>query len=223
MRSTSGSLSSPARTAVTTAVLAAIGLGSSALAQDCGLRNIMRLVNRVNGGTAIEVVVNTGWMTDSPLVSPASASDSSSFGGSTSASWTATSTYGRLMFSGSGTGTNAPGNGLFMWLDADPHAQFRDRATINSASLPNGTPVTVRATASFSGTASSSDPTAEVAANAVFTAGPLNMPLNAGTTQATQEFVTSVGAMFDVVGALNCTLRPYRILGGTVYTDTVSA
>ncbi len=205
------------------AVIAALFAGSAAWGQECGVRNIMRLVNRVNGGTSPEVVIDTGWSIVAPLISPASASDSSAFGGSTSASWVARSDFGRLAFSGSGTGTNGPGNGLFMWLDADPHAQFRDRAALLSSSLPNGTPVSVRATARFFGTASSSDPSAEVSANAIFYAGPLGMTLNPASNQLTQQFTTAVGATFDASGTLNCTLRPYRILGGTVYTDTVQA
>ncbi|MBX3380034.1 MAG: hypothetical protein KF805_08050, partial [Phycisphaeraceae bacterium] len=90
-----------------------------AAAQTCAVKNHMRLVNRVNGGTEPEVRIDTGWQTvasGTSLVTPGSAYDSSPLGTS-QGSWTSTSTYGSLAFSGSGSGTNSPGNGIFLWLD----------------------------------------------------------------------------------------------------------
>jgi len=208
-------------------------LASYAIAQPtCGVKNHMRLVNRINNDPTPELRLDTGWQTiasGTSLDTPGSSTASGPLGYSTG-SWLASSTYGRLAFSGSGNGTNVPGNGIFLWIDewigAEPKAQFRDRLTVVSASLPANTPVTIRAVANVNGYATCSAPPgqAEESFGATF-GGPagLNMTFSNVGGQKSQDFVVPVGQFRDFFGRINCTIRDQRLLGGTVYSDTIEA
>jgi len=219
--------------AVSAAAAALCVLAFSAVAQPtCGVKNHMRLVNRINNDPTPELRIDTGWQTiaaGTSLDTPGNSTASGPLGYSTG-SWTASSAYGRLSFSGSGSGHNVPGNGIFLWIDewigAEPKAQFRDRFTVISASLPANTPVTIRAVSNFSGFATCSAPPgqAEEYFGASF-AGPagLNMTYNNTGGQKTQDFVVPVGQFRDFYGRLVCTIRDQRLLGGTVYSDTIEA
>lgn len=204
----------------------------SAFAQTCAVKNHMRLVNRINSDPTPELRIDTGWLAipvGTSLDTPGSSTASGPLGFSTG-SWIASSGYGRLAFSGSGSGTNVPGNGIFLWIDewigGEPKAQFRDRLTVVSSALPANTPVTIRAVASASGyaTASVAPPAAEQTFS-VFFGGPtgFNMTFNNAPGQQTQDFVVPVGQSRDFVGRLYCTIRDYRLQGGTVYSDTIQA
>lgn len=204
----------------------------SAFAQTCAVKNHMRLVNRINNDPTPELRIDTGWQSIAPgasLDTPGTSTASGPLGFSTG-SWIASSSYGRLAFSGSGSGNNVPGNGIFLWIDewigAEPKAQFRDRMTVFSSTLPANTPVTIRAAANVGGYATCSAPPgqAEESFSASFS-GPsgLNMTFNNAGGQQTQDFIIPVGQFRDLVGRLNCTIRDNRLLGGTVYSDTIEA
>ncbi|MGH7245016.1 MAG: hypothetical protein ACREJD_16495 [Phycisphaerales bacterium] len=211
---------------------ALVCFAGSALAQTCAVKNHMRLVNRINNDPTPELRIDTGWQSiaaGTSLDTPGSSTANGPLGFSTG-SWLASSSYGSLAFSGSGSGHNVPGNGIFLWIDewigAEPKAQFRDRLTVVSASLPANTPVTIRAVASVSGYATCSAPPgqAEESFGAVF-GGPagLNMTFTNSSAQQTQDFIVPVGQFRDFFGRLHCTIRDNRILGGTVYSDTIEA
>lgn len=215
-------------------VTLALGLPSAlALAQPtCAVKNHMRLVNRINNDPTPELRIDTGWQAIAPgtsLDTPGSSTASGPLGFSTG-SWLASSSYGKLAFSGSGSGHNVPGNGIFLWIDewigGEPKAQFRDRMTVVSSSLPANTPVTIRAVGSVGGYASCSAPPgqAEEYFAAAF-AGPagLNMSFTNTGGQKTQDFVIPVGQFRDFSGRLYCTIRDNRLLGGAVYSDTIEA
>ena len=211
--------------------LAVAMLAPAAFAQPiCGVKNHMRLVNRVGGGTTPELRLDTGWTSILPgttLDTPGTATDTSAFGTSTG-TWLASSTYGRMSFSGSGSATNVPGWGLFLWIDSwiggEPKAWFKDRFTVISASLPAGTPVTIEATGTFTGSTFASDPGAARSAQATFSwAGPAYFQFNAPGVTQKLTFVSQVGQFRDVDGKLFCVIQDYRMLGGTVYSDTISA
>ena len=210
--------------------LAVAVLAPAALAQPvCGVKNHMRLVNRVGGGTTPELRLDTGWTSILPgttLNTPGTATDTSAFGTSTG-TWLASSTYGRMSFSGSGSATNVPGWGLFLWIDSwiggEPKAWFRDRYTVTSASLPAGTPVQIQFTGTFSGSTFATDPGAGRSASATFSFGaPTNFNLTAPGS-ASMTVTVPVGQSRDVDGRLYCVIQDYRMLGGTVYTDVISA
>lgn len=216
---------------VFTLALGVAVLSPAALAQvpTCGVKNHMRLVNRVGGGTTPELRIDTGWTSILPnasLDTPGTATDSSAFGTSTG-SWLASSCYGRLAFSGSGSATNAPGWGLFLWIDSwiggEPKAWFRDRYTVTSATLPVGTPVQIEFTGTFGGTTFASDPGAARAANATFAfGGPSGFDF-AAPASSTKIVTVPVGQFRDVEGRLYCVIQDYRMLGGTIYSDSISA
>jgi len=196
----------------------------------CGVKNHMRLVNKVGGGTTPELVVDSGWQTipaGTNLDSPGSATDTSPFGTSTG-SWLASSTYGRLAFSGSGSATNAPGWGLFLWIDwaigGEPKAWFRDRYTVTSASLPDGTPVQIEFTSTYSGNTFADDPGVANSAGASFS-GIAAAAIGFSNAPGTQKSVVSVpvGQSRDIDVRLLCVIQDYRMLGATVYSDTISA
>ncbi|HEX8877957.1 MAG TPA: hypothetical protein VF777_14510 [Phycisphaerales bacterium] len=210
--------------------LAVAVLAPAALAQPvCGVKNHMRLVNKVNGGANQDVCVDSGWVSPLPgssLNTPGIASDSG-IGGTSSGSWLATSTYGRFSFAGSASATNTPGNGLFVWIDwcigGEPKAWFRDRYTVTSATLPAGTPVQIQFTGSFSGSTFATDPGAAKSASATFSFGaPANFNFTAPAS-ASMTVTVPVGQSRDVDGRLFCVIQDYRMLGGTVYSDTISA
>jgi len=227
----------PIRSVSRVAVAASLAVCASTaptLAQipTCGVKNHMRLVNRINNDPTPELRVDSGWQTIAPgtsLDTPGTSTASGPLGFSTG-SWLASATYGRLTFSGSGSGTNAPGNGIFLWIDewigGEPKAQFRDRLTAVSSTLPANTPVTIRAVASVSGFATCSAPPgqAEESFSASFS-GPMGLSVSFSNTvgQQTQDFIIPVGQFRDLVGRLNCTIRDNRLLGGTVYSDTIEA
>lgn len=204
----------------------------AAIAQTCGVKNHMRLVNRINNDPTPELRIDTGWQAipgGTSLDTPGSSTASGPLGFSTG-SWVASSSYGRLAFSGSGSGTNVPGNGIFLWIDewigGAPKAQFQDRMTVVSSTLPANTPVTIRAVGSVGGYATCSAPPgqAEEYFAAMFS-GPtgLNMSFTNAGGQQTQDFVIPVGQFRDFSGRLFCTIRDMRILGATVYSDTIEA
>ncbi len=217
------------------ASLAVCTLAAPSLAQipTCGVKNHMRLVNRINNDPTPELRVDSGWQTIAPgtsLDTPGTSTASGPLGFSTG-SWLASATYGRLAFSGSGSGTNVPGNGIFLWIDewigGEPKAQFRDRLTVVSSTLPANTPVTIRAVASVNGyaTCTAPRPAAEQSFYGSFGgAAGFSLTFNELTpgTQS-QEFVVPVGQSRDIFGKLHCTIRDYRLQGGTVYSDTIQA
>lgn len=204
----------------------------SAFAQTCAVKNHMRLVNRINNDPTPELRIDTGWQSiaaGTSLDTPGTSTASGPLGFSTG-SWIASSSYGRLAFSGSGSGTNVPGNGIFLWIDewigGEPKAQFRDRVTVVSSTLTANTPVTIRATMSASGyaTCSAPSPQAEQTFSVAFGgASGFNTTFNNAPGQATQDFIVPVGQSRDVYGKIFCTIRDNRILGGTVYSDTLQA
>ncbi|MBL8887536.1 MAG: hypothetical protein JNK16_12830 [Phycisphaerales bacterium] len=195
----------------------------------CGVKNHMRLVNRVGGGTTPELRIDTGWTSILPgtsLDTPGTATDTSAFGTSTG-SWLISSTYGRMTFSGSGSATNTPGWGLFLWIDwwigGEPKAWFRDRYTVTSASLPAGTPVQIQFNGTFSGSTFATDPGAANSASATFSfGGPTGFNF---TSPASASLIVTVpvGQSRDVDGRLYCVIQDYRMLGATVYTDVIGA
>jgi len=217
------------------ALLAVGASAAPALAQvpTCGVKNHMRLVNRINNDPNPELRIDTGWQAvaaGTSLDTPGTSTASGPLGFSTG-SWLASSTYGRLTFSGSGSGTNVPGNGIFLWIDewigGEPKAQFRDRLTVVSSTLPANTPVTIRAVASVNGyaTCTAPRPAAEQSYYGSFGgAAGFSMTFNELTpgTQS-QEFVVPVGQSRDIFGKLHCTIRDYRLQGGAVYSDTIQA
>lgn len=203
-----------------------------AFAQTCAVKNHMRLVNRINSDPTPELRIDTGWQAiaaGTSLDTPGTSTASGPLGFSTG-SWLASAGYGRLAFSGSGSGTNVPGNGIFLWIDewigGEPKAQFRDRMTVVSSTLAPNSPVTIRAVASVSGYASCSAPSpqAEQTFAAAFGGSSgFNMAFNNAAGQSTQDFVVPVGQFRDIYGRLYCTIRDYRIQGGAVYSDTIQA
>ncbi len=210
--------------------LAVAVLAPAAFAQPvCGVKNHMRLVNRVGGGTTPELRLDTGWTSVLPgttLNTPGTATDTSAFGTSTG-TWLISSTYGRMSFAGSGSATNSPGWGLFLWIDSwigdEPKAWFRDRYTVTSATLPPGTPVQIQFTGTFSGSTAATDPGAAKSASATFSFGaPTGFNLTAPSS-ASLIVTVPVGQSRDVDGRLFCVIQDYRMLGGTVYSDTISA
>jgi len=217
------------------ACLCAAGLAAPAFAQappTCGVLNRVRLVNRINQGTTQELHVNTGWQAAPPataLITPASSSDSGALG-TTAGSWTLLSDYGRLSISGSMAANNAPGNGVFCWIDdgtGSPQMQFRDRITITSATLPTGTPVTIRMTGILAGSASSSDPApgAAPSISATFYRPPTIGSALTLTSPGlfTEDSILHVGDTRDIFGTLNCVIRLQRLEGGTPVSDSGSA
>jgi hypothetical protein len=205
--------------------LAVAVLAPAAFAQPvCGVKNHMRL-----GGTTPELRLDTGWTSVLPgttLATPGTATDTSAFGTSTG-TWLISSTYGRMSFAGSGSATNSPGWGLFLWIDSwiggEPKAWFRDRYTVTSASLPPGTPVQIQFNGTFSGSTAATDPGAAKSASADFLfGGPSNFNFNAPGSKSL-TFTVPVGQSRDVDGRLFCVIQDYRMLGGTVYSDTISA
>jgi hypothetical protein len=148
-------------------------------------------------------------------------------GGTSQGSWLASGTYGRFSFVGSGTATYTPGNGLFLWIDwcigGEPKSWFRDQYTVTSASLPAGTPVQIQFTGSFSGSTFATDPGAARSASADFSFGGPNGFNFSSPGSASLTFTVPVGQSRAVFGRLFCLIQDYRLLGGAVYSDTISA
>ncbi len=141
-------------------------LGSALLATGClallaapgnaqtsnGLRNSFRIVTTT--GTASELLVDSGWQTSAPLVTPGNSSSSTTSGCASQAHATSTSDYGFLRCVGAGTANNCNTNGVFLNLDTGagaPWAQFFDTLTVTSSTLPHGTPVQLSYSLTLSG------------------------------------------------------------------------
>ncbi len=224
-----------ARRSRTAVAMLAAGLAAHSFAQappTCGVLNRVRLVNKINGGTTQDLLINTGWLAAPPaaaLITPASSSDAGALG-TTAGSWNLVSDYGRLTIAGSMSANNVVGNGVFCWIDdgaGSPQAQFRDRITITSASLPVGTPVTVRMTGTLAGSASVSDPAPGAAPSlrATFFRPPTIGASIALTSpgQFTEDSTLHVGDARDIFATLNCVIRLQRLENGTPVSDTASA
>jgi hypothetical protein len=192
----------------------------------------MRITNQANAGSAIPQIIDSGWqlpVSNAPLESPGNGFDSSP-NGTTSSTWTATSTFGRLTFSGNANASNSPGFGVACACDeptpAAPKAWFRDRITAVSTTLAAGAPVTVRATLTLTGAASSSDPTADRSFGALFRddGGALvNLNLVNAPGTVAQSFILPVGVNAQFNAQLFCILRLQRVSGTTAFSDTMQA
>lgn len=191
-------------------VAATLAIGV-ATAQSCGVRNGFRIVNS-HTGVGSELVVDTGWQTVAPLITPGANSNPSATC-SSQGNCTPTSDYGYLRCVGSGTANNCPASGVFLWLDQEPQARFFDTMTVVSGTLPSGAPVQVRVALTLDGHAIMNDPSPAVSYGVnlyVHTAG-LSILDAPGTSVAT--FQTTVGASHIVQCNLGATLRGYGQLG----------
>ncbi len=190
-------------------------LASPALAQTPhGLRNGYRIVTTT--GTGSELLVDSGWQTTGPLVSPGNGSSSTPSGCASQGDCIATSDYGRLRCVGSGLANNCTTNGVFLYLDnnaAPATTQFSDTLTVVSNTLPVGTPVQVRYKLALSGqcTAQSAPHFLSFGATLANGAGGfLDQHDSAGTLSA--NFTVVVGAQYSIAGTLNVIVRVQSML-----------
>lgn len=186
-------------------------LVTTAAAQSCGVRNGFRIANS-HSGAGSELAVDTGWQTTAPLTTPGANSNPSATCNS-QGTCTPTSDYGYLHVQGSGSANNCPQSGVFLWLDQTPQARFFDTVTVTSTTLPQGTPVTLRAAIALDGSAVMNDPSPAVNFSATLYGNSLGLTLSNGPGTTTGLITTSVGNSVLIQGNLNVTLYGYGMLG----------
>ncbi|MGD9790550.1 MAG: GC-type dockerin domain-anchored protein [Phycisphaerales bacterium] len=185
-----------------------------------------------DSGGAAETRPDTGIVSAGPIVTSASVSPTNACGCNSELSVLITSDYGSLSYLGSGVGSSCSCCGIFLWIDqgdGDAKAQFFDRLTIASATLPAGTPVTVRANLSLVGghvasNSASFPPTESSFSARLDVTGPVGRFLSINDTQGTtnDEFTLVVGQSFDIRGRLDSLLRD-RVLQGLNQTGSFEA
>ncbi len=211
------------------ALIASLLLGATAQAQVCGLRNHIRLVHGMSEGNApSELRLDTGWLTTEPLFSSAIHAVSNPQGCHSEGNFMLESTYGFLHYWGEGHANNCGCCGVFLWADewigGEPKAQFKDRITAQSASLPPGTPVTVRGTVTlWGGTTATHNGMQSFSvrfstSNGVFSPQLLN---TTGTQSAT--FTLPVGQSTDILGRINCALSDNALLASGSLSGSITA
>ena len=185
-------------------------LASAAIGQSCWVSNSYRIANSFSGQPS-QLSVLTGPQTTAPLSTPGSNSNPSATCTSSGSCWPIAD-YGALRVSGSGTATNCPTSGVFLFLDQAPQAEFLDTMTVVSPSLPAGTPVQLQFVLTFDGFCTLIDSAPTKSFGATLQAGSLSLAITDTTGTANGTLASWVGATLIMRSRLNVTLYPYGVL-----------
>ena len=178
---------------------------TAALAQNCGLRNSARIAHSLcESGAGNETIIDTGIVSAGPLLTTQGVNPSNACGCHSNLNVVISSDYGSLSYTATASGQSCSCCGIFMWIDQGPgdaKARFFDRLTIQSSTLPAGTPVTVRASITLVGGVNASNLDTERSFGGqldVF--GPISRNLFVTDTQGTtsDQFTLGVGTSVDI-------------------------
>lgn len=200
-----------------------------ALAQNCGLRNSARIAHSLcESGAGNETIIDTGIVTAGPLLTTQGVNPSNACGCHSSINVVISSDYGSLSYTATASGQSCGCCGIFMWIDQGPgdaKARFFDRLTIQSSTLPAGTPVTIRASITLVGGVNASNLDTERSfGGQLDVLGPISRNLFVTDTQGTtsDQFTLGVGTSVDINARLFSILRD-RALQGLNQTGSFGA
>jgi len=218
------------------AVLVIAGAAGGALAQPCagqdayGLRGYFRLITAVAGGSGLnEAQIGGIAYGTAPVDLPLTNSNANAGGCYSTITARATSNYGNLHFTASGSAANCATNGVLMAIDQSgggPQTDSLDRLTITSATLPQGTPANLQITWRLSGFGGVQDSVPQFGILADLNAGSqlgnYNNQLH-GVGTVTCIIPAAVGLPVSVRSAMTVSMGAGSLGGATPSSATMSA